>query len=247
MKRFIFLAILLAAGFFGYQYYTTGTVDTSALMFWKKDAQSSLPTKDEKGNPLVPCPKCAGTGQGKCTAPRCKEGKVPCPGKCLKESDCREHWPKPVPGHSPDELWAIFHFSHGRTQGLTKSHKGELVGVRNGEFFNDGPCPLCQGTSVVDCKVCKGTALVVCPVCHGSKVVAAPRKPGTPALPPPTNTVPRKAAALPPGTASTSGPIHLKNGKTLNGTVIIRDETTTWIRTDDGQRIEVKSPDVLSY
>lgn len=245
MKRLFVLVAVIAAGFFGYQYYTTGAVDPSVLMFWKKDVRAPLPAKDEKGEPAVPCPKCAGTGRIKCTAPRCKDGKIPCPGKCLKESDCREHWPDPVPSHSPGELWAVFHLAGGRTQGVSKSHCGELVGVRNGEFFNDGPCPLCQGTSVVDCKICTGTGLAPCPVCHGKKSVSALSQPASP----------RAHGAASPVVGSLSqgktqaplAPIRLKNGKTVTGTVIIRDDTTTWIRTADGKRLEVKSSDVLSY
>lgn len=251
MKRFVFLIAMVAAGISGYQYYTTGKVNLAAFAFWKNsDKPPPLPKKDEQGNPLVPCPKCAATGQVPCTAPRCKAGKVPCPGKCLKESDFKERWPEPVAGHAPDELWVVFRLSGGRRQGLAKNHIGEVAGVRNGEFYREGPCPVCKGTSVVDCKVCSGSALVPCPLCHGEKVVAAPRGPAPAASRQASKQTPvhaPKTAAIPQAVRSQPGsPIRLKNGKTINGTIVIRGDAVTWIRTDDGKRIEVKSADILS-
>ncbi len=246
MKRVLVFAILVAAGVAGYQYFTTGKVDFEIPAFWKK-SEPALPTKDKQGNPLVPCARCSATGRVACTAPRCKSGKIPCPGKCLKESDFKEHWPEPVPGHAPDELWAVFHYSKGRKQGLSKNHIGEVAGVRNGEYYNEGGCPVCKGTSLVACKVCGGSAFVNCPVCHGAKVVSDTRRPGAAAPRPTTPATAPKTAQSTPAASPASGIIRLRNGKTLRGTIVIRDDTITWIRTDDGKRIEIKSREILSY
>lgn len=53
------------------------------------------------------------------------------------------------------------------------------------------------------------------------------------------------APSLPKPAIQPASPIRLKNGKTIVGTIIVRDSTSTWIRTDDGKRVEVKSKDVL--
>lgn len=246
MKRVFVFAILLAAGIVGYQYYTTGKVDFKIPTFWKK-AGPALPTKDKQGNPLVPCAKCSATGLVACTAPRCKSGKVPCPGKCLKESDFKEHWPEPLPGHSPDELWVIFRCSEGRTQGLSQAHRGEVAGVRNGEYYNEGGCPVCNGTSLVPCKICAGRASVPCPVCRGEKVVLDTRKPSVVSSQQTASSHVPKVEQATPASSPTVDVIRLKNGKTIRGTVVIRDDTVTWIRTEDGKRIEMKSRDILSY
>lgn len=110
MKRILILAALAAAGILGYQYYQNGTMEFPVLKFFEHKGPPPLPTKDEKGNPVVPCPKCGATGRLPCVARGCKDGKVLCPGRCLKESDFKERWPKPLPGHDPDEPWIIFRF-----------------------------------------------------------------------------------------------------------------------------------------
>lgn len=74
----------------------------------------------------------------------------------------------------------------------------------------------------------------ILPQTPGQKVSAA--QPGTP-----------KTAQATPASSPTVDVIRLKNGKTIRGTVVIRDDTVTWIRTEDGKRIEMKSRDILSY
>lgn len=251
MKRIVIFAAVIAGGFAGYQYWSTGDVNLASFAFWNKGEKiSAPPTKDKQGNPLVPCPKCSATGQVACTAPRCKSGKVPCPGKCLKESDFKEHWPEPVAGHAPDELWAVFRFPGGK-QGLAKNHIGEVAGVRDGKFYREGACKVCNGRSVLDCKVCSGTGLVTCPLCQGTKAVATTRKASpaasqkAAATPPPA---PLKATGVTqPARPKNTGPIKLKNGKTIHGSIVVQDDSITWIRTDDGKRIEVKSSEILSH
>lgn len=56
-----------------------------------------------------------------------------------------------------------------------------------------------------------------------------------------------KTVQATPASSPTVDVIRLKNGKTIRGTVVIRDDTVTWIRTEDGKRIEMKSRDILSY
>lgn len=239
MKRLIVLALLSAAGFLGYKYYETGRIEIPGLsaIFTQTPA---LPTKDDKGNPLIPCPTCGATGQVKCTAPRCKEGKVPCPGKCLKASDFRERWPQPVSGHSPDELWAVFR--NGReTRAVAKNHMGEVIEVTSTEIRNLGTCPICNGQTVVDCKVCSGTGFVTCPRCRGKMVVPAPTIRATPSpIKPPARPSNPTAQQAPEPTQA----IRFKDGRTIQGRIIIRDGAITVIRTKDGQTLQVQTADL---
>ncbi|HEY5792859.1 MAG TPA: hypothetical protein VIS74_06135 [Chthoniobacterales bacterium] len=232
MKLLIFIGVILlgAAGWLGYDYVSKHP----------KLIESLIPPRDSQGRLLVDCPHCQAAGTVKCGAPRCKNGRVNCPGPCLKLST--PGWKKhPLPGYDPDTLWHTFNVKGGE-QRVSQGHIGEVFEVKNGVFANLGKCKVCQGTTTVDCKICAGTGAVACPVCKGAKRVsdtgnppARPNvSPSAPVSPPP--------ASLPPAAMKI---IRFKNGRTLEGTIIIRDEKTVWIRTRSGEKIQVPAADLI--
>jgi len=163
MKKLLFLVILAGLGYLAYSYYTTGEIPLSTLMA----SSDSLPTRDDQGRELVPCSRCLATGLITCTGPRCKDGKIPCPGRCLKLSD--PGWQR-VEKEDPNKLFMIYRFDGGWT-GRSQAHVGEVFEVRLGKFYELGVCKICNGTTFVPCKVCHGAGKLTCPVCAGRKVV----------------------------------------------------------------------------
>ncbi len=190
------------------------------------------------GKPLVECPKCGGTGQVKCTASGCVDGKVECNGPCIRLTKGRwiknEKW-----GHGPDELWIVF--DESRNKAYTKAHVGQVAEMRNGELVNLGLCKICGGTTRMACKVCQRTALVMCLVCQGKKEIPD-MKAGAPTPAPAT------AAAATPAPSAAPLPmetIKLKNGKTFTGRIVIKDETTVVIRTADGKSRQLSRSELV--
>ena len=164
MKNFLIILLILGvAGYFAYPYVMNGDNPFADFL----QTGGGLPTKDSEGRDLVPCKRCLATGQITCQGPRCKDGLVPCPGRCLKLSD--SGWQR-MEGQDPKKLFMIYRLNRG-TQGVSQAHVGEVFEVRLGEFYALGPCPICKGQTTITCKVCGGTGKVVCNECKGQKVV----------------------------------------------------------------------------
>lgn len=113
-----------------------------------------------------PCTQCSGAGNlGECKTPRCEEGKIPCPGKCLKAETFQG---------TPDaegKRWRVFRGRSGTNLRISDAHVGEVVAMENGEPVMKGKCPTCDGTTRVIDPACKGTELKPCAACHGHGVV----------------------------------------------------------------------------
>lgn len=121
------------------------------------------------GEKMKTCFKCNGTGKMKC--PDCRDGEVDCPGHCLKLT--QGTWiHMDVAGHPPTDVWQKFKSPDGGGwDAFNQNHVGHIIELRNGEWADTGPCPICHGTGKVPCPKCNGTGEVVCDVCDGKKVV----------------------------------------------------------------------------
>ncbi|MCW8131890.1 MAG: hypothetical protein KIS92_16205 [Planctomycetota bacterium] len=113
---------------------------------------------------LADCKTCAATGLVPCTAKGCNQGKVECPGKCLKLS--KGKWVK----GKEDLLWQTF-TSGGSYMMWSERHLGEVIEWQKDHWENVGKCPLCNGTTKVDCEDCKGAGKTTCGACKGAKQV----------------------------------------------------------------------------
>ena len=238
------LALLLFAGVVGYFSYNYIVHRDNPLEAFLQPVEGELPTKDAQGRELTPCTRCLATGQITCTAHRCVEGRVPCPGPCLKLSD--SGWQK-MEGQDPNKLFMIYRINGG-TQGVGQGHVGEVYEVRLGKFYALGPCKVCNARTTVECKVCKGSGKAGCPVCRGEKVVVKPRQTVSPqgAAAQPSTQPPAVRPPSEPAAQRAPKTFKLKNGKTYTGLVVARDDSLTWIRTTDGQKVELKTSEIAS-
>lgn len=178
MKNFLILLLVAgAAVYFAYPYVKSGR---NPLAEYLEDA-GGLPTRDAEGRELTPCQRCLATGLVTCQGLRCKEGQIPCPGRCLKLSD--SGWQR-IEGQDPNILFMIYRINGG-TQAVSQAHIGEIFEVRFGKFYPMGACKICEKRTTVPCKVCGGSGKVVCRECQGNKVVlkktASPAAVSTPA------------------------------------------------------------------
>jgi hypothetical protein len=182
------------------------------------------PGKDEKL-----CFECGGSGTVPCRAPGCVNGKMDCPGPCLKLT--RGTWiHMNVAGHDPNELWQKFPVNGGKGgfQAWNQHHVGEVVVIQNGQPVITGPCKICGGTTKVDCPVCKGQGKVHCEICSGKKFI-------------------------PTAWSRTNNPwlnrqpdlIRLKDGQVLLGKVALSNGDDRGIRTRDGKFVHVNASDIL--
>lgn len=112
----------------------------------------------------VDCKTCAATGLMPCTAKGCNQGKVECPGKCLRLS--KGKWVK----GKEDLLWQTFTTGSGFSA-WSERHLGEVIEWQKDHWENVGKCPTCNGTTKVDCEHCKAVGKVTCTVCNGTKKV----------------------------------------------------------------------------
>lgn len=229
------LVLLLIAGVVGYFSYNYVVHRDNPLEGFLQPAEAGLPTRDAQGRELVPCVRCLATGQITCGAPRCTEGVVPCPGPCLKLSD--SGWRR-MEGQDPNKLFMVYLIAGG-SQGVGQGHVGEVFEVRLGKFYALGPCKVCNGRTTVNCKVCGGTGRTECPVCRGEKVVV---RAGQAAPEPARAAVP---AVAPPAEIREPTTFTLKNGKSLTGQVIARDDAVTWIRTKEGKKVELRTSEIV--
>ncbi|HEY4415821.1 MAG TPA: hypothetical protein VGO57_09025 [Verrucomicrobiae bacterium] len=182
-----------------------------------------VPGKDGKV-----CFACQGTGVVKCTAPGCVDGKVDCPGPCLKLS--HGTWVHlNVAGHSPTDLWQKFYLPNGSYDAYSQAHVGHVIVMQNGHAVDTGPCKICGGTGKVDCSVCKGTGEVACPICDGKKYV-------------PVSWTPTDN----PWLNAQSDLIRLASGQVLFGKAIYTNGNGTdiTIKTRDGRFMHVPASDL---
>jgi hypothetical protein len=171
VKKLLLLAVLALAGYAGYLHFVTGE---NPLQKLQSHLESDLPTHDAQGRELAPCQRCLASGRITCLAPRCKEGQVPCPGRCLKLTD--PGWQR-VEGQDPKKLFKIYRVN-GRTWVVGQNQAGEVFEVTMGEFRKLGACKICHKSTKVPCKSCQGTGQVTCVVCGGQRTVVkeAPTK-----------------------------------------------------------------------
>ncbi len=199
-------------------------VEWSAGHLAAEDAPASMPPPDAA---LVTCPQCDGKGVYPCPN-HCNNGKVRCPGNCLKPDDWR--WRvKAVPGHDANDKWIIFPV---RKEGMKGEkgwdfgHCGQVIAYKDGYPVNLGACPICKGTCVIDCSVCKGSGHKDCTLCLGKKLV--------------TQAV-ASAYAKQLLIAHEKSAIHLMDGRILFGKLVGCDGDEAMIRTEDGKIITEKT------
>ncbi len=233
------LALLVFAGVVGYFSYNYIVHRDNPLEAFVQPMEGGLPTKDAQGRELTPCKRCLATGQVTCTAHRCSEGRVPCPGPCLKLSDAG--WQR-MEGQDPNKLFMIYRVNGG-SQGVGQAHVGEVYEVRLGKFYALGPCKVCNARTTVVCKVCQGSGKAGCQVCRGEKVVV---KADQAVLPVPQAPRPSQAPLNGPAVPREPKTFTVKSGKTFTGLVVARDDAVTWIRTADGKKVELKTSDIVS-
>ena len=175
------------------------------------------------------CFACNGEGTVPCLVPGCVNGRVDCPGPCLKLS--HGTWiHMDVPGHGPNELWQKFPDLDGRggAYSFSQHHLGEVVVYQNVRAVSTGRCKICGGTGKVKCDVCKGTGRVTCPVCSGKKFI--------PAAWTPTNN---------PSFNRQPDVIRLADGRVLLGRVAAEAGDDITIVTRDKKFLHVKASDIL--
>lgn len=165
MRKLLLLLLVGVVAWFGYQWFSGARAIPSL------PSLGGLPTRDAQGRELQPCRRCLATGQITCTEPRCKDGQVPCPGRCLKLSD--RGWRR-MEGQDPNKLFMVY-LVNGGAQGVSEAHVGEVFEVRYGKLYALGVCSVCHKQTTIPCKTCGGSGKLVCPSCQGSKVVPKPK------------------------------------------------------------------------
>lgn len=156
---------------------SNGLTPAKSLVGWKAAHRDDLCVTC-RGDGVHLCPTCKGTGHdpasGKdchtchgellvaCTAPKCKDGQVPCPAPCLKLSE--GVWVKRADG----KLWRDFHVGTG-TASISSAHVGQVWEIRKDGMDNKGFCTVCGGKTTIDCAVCGGHAKIPCPTCVARK------------------------------------------------------------------------------
>ncbi|MDD5140831.1 MAG: hypothetical protein PHY43_11290 [Verrucomicrobiales bacterium] len=189
------------------------------------NASASQPDGPKAGEKI--CFACNGSGAIKCLAPGCVDGKVDCPGPCLKLD--RGVWiHMDVAGHPPTDLWQKFNQGNGSYTAYNQGHVGHVIAMQNGKAMDTGPCKICGGTGKVVCSVCKGTGLEACLICGGKKYIPDS---WTPANNPWLNGQPDL--------------IRLTDGRILLGKVISTVGTDLTIKTRDGKWMHVNASDVV--
>lgn len=180
-----------------------------------------------KSDAMKVCFRCGGSGTRPCAAPGCRDGQVECSGPCLRLT--KGEWVHmDVPGNH-HKIWQKFRSSDGTYECWATSHLGEVIEMQNGKAVNVGPCKVCRGTTRVKCPTCRGTRLVACNLCEGKQLVPNswtefnnPKAKVKPTL------------------------IQLKDGRTVFGKIQMRVGSTIYVRTEDGQQMELKTGEILA-
>jgi hypothetical protein len=173
------------------------------------------------------CFACDGAGSVKCMVPGCVNGKVDCPGPCLKLD--RGVWiHMEVAGHPASDVWQKFNQGDGSYTAYNQNHVGHVIAMQNGKAVDAGPCNTCGGTGKVDCSVCQGTGREACPICGGKKFIPD-------AWTPTSNPWFNRQPDL----------IRLTNGQMLLGKVVSTVGTDLTIKTRDGKFVHVSSADLM--
>jgi len=208
----------------------------------KEDVSAKSSSASNAGAPLVKCARCRGTGFIPCSNPKCKDGLVDCSGPCLKLSVGRWEHMK-VSGHDPSELWQKFRNKKGSGwQAWNQHHVGEVVEYQNGVATIAGKCKVCGGTGKEACATCHKEGKLTCPVCHGKGEI--PNAVTT--LAPAAAKAKIPASVIPPAEAAgTPEVFRLRNGRRIEGKIIIRDTDKLIIRTNDGKSVEVPKSSIL--
>lgn len=189
-------------------------------------AAPNQPAEPKPGEKV--CFACEGTGLVKCMAPGCVDGKVDCPGPCLK-LDRGEWVHMAVAGHPASDVWQKFYQSDGGWTAYNQGHLGHVIVMENGRAVDSGPCKICGGTGKVTCTVCNGTGKVACPICGGKKFV--------PVTWTPTDN---------PWLDSQPDLIRLKDGRILFGEIISTVGTDVTIKTRNGQWMHVDTTNIVA-
>ncbi len=186
-----------------------------------------VPTTTEEAVPTKPCPRCKGTTVTKCVVPGCRAGHLVCPAPCLKLTVGR--WePLDMPGHPATDVWQKFALSDGTWTAFNQTHVGEVVETVKGVPKIAGKCKVCEGTTKVDCKACKGTGNVSCTQCGGKGVVAI------------------TASAAVEAEPVTLGVVRLKDGRVLNGRIVLRRGDVVMIKTEQSGMLTLHSDELVS-
>jgi hypothetical protein len=107
------------------------------------------------------CETCKGTGTGaKCTNAKCVEGKVECPGPCLKRS-------VGVWKDTGGLLWREFPVAGGGKYRISQGHWGQIwtLTADKSSMEMKGNCPQCNGEAKIACDTCLGKAHLPCKTC----------------------------------------------------------------------------------
>jgi hypothetical protein len=106
------------------------------------------------------CPTCHGAGELKCSAPKCTNGKIPCPGKCVKLTEGT--WVKRDDG----KRWRTIAMPGHVTLDVPENRIGEIwEQLADGTPVGRGKCPICSGATELDCLKCDGLGMAICPTC----------------------------------------------------------------------------------
>ena len=113
------------------------------------------------------CPTCEGELLVDCKTPRCAEGRIPCPNRCLKLTEGR--WVTRDDG----KRWRSFPTRNG-VYSFSESHVGNLIQTqKDGSVQDVGQCPTCGGVTKIDCTSCQGLGQTPCGACTARKDAAA--------------------------------------------------------------------------
>jgi hypothetical protein len=133
-----------------------------------------------------------------------------------------------VTGHPPTDIWQKFPKPGGGWTAYNQNHVGHVIELRNGDWVDTGPCPVCHGKGKIECAKCGGTGEIVCNICEGTKVV------------------PESWTAFDnPKLKNRPGQIALKDGRVLIGKKVFVFGTHTTIQTANGN-VEVNTSDILA-
>jgi hypothetical protein len=208
----------------------------TVLLLFTLAVMAADTTKDKQ----VSCPQCVGTGTVKCAITNCVEGKIDCPGVCLRLN--KGVWKKmEVKGHAGNRVWQEFKRANGTWAAWNDHHLGEVIAYENGNPVLKGKCPVCTGTTQVACTACKGAGETTCSLCQGNRTLLESElaKKAAPATSPFF-----QAAPTAPAPPKPQFRFELKDGRVLIGRKAIVIGNAVTIRTEKGD-VEVNAKDIV--